>query len=1191
MRNACRLLCLAILLWPAASWAAATSPPLAPRPPADKIHHPPLAPETPVEQIVVKFHEGTQVRLRAGALVTLPRAQRDRTRLAALGLADGQVTADLHAVAALLDSSRHAKGLERLFTADEETLATGRAQGERRAGRELADLDLYVRVRVPSGTRQVDLESLVEALNGLASVEIAYAQPPPAAPADIPPTTPSVEASQGYLDPAPGGIDARYAWTVPGGRGAGARIVDIEGAWRTSHEDLPPLFYQGGTQINDLGWRNHGTAVLGEMVAPANGYGVTGIAHQAQAGYESIGQQGTASAVLNAAAAAGPGGLVLIELHAQGPFTPNSACNCSGGQCDYVPMEYFQAEFDAIAQVTANGTLVVEAGGNGATDLDDPVYGGRFNRAVRDSGAILVGASNALDRAPTCFTNFGSRVDVHGWGWDVTTLGYGDLFNGGGDENQFYTSGFSGTSSASPIVTGAAASLQGVSLAAGRGNVSPFQMRQLLRTTGTPQAADSRQIGPLPNLRAAIASLQSNRPPTPLPDSFTVDANTVLQVPFPQLLANDTDPDGDALHVEIYDFDTPHGSNNCCSPGGFVYTPDPGFTGIDQFTYTVGDRPAGGLTATATVTVNVRPTKKASFLAQSVPNPMVAGQSYPVSLTVRNTGTIPWNLIGPQCNAYRLGSANPLGNTTWGLGRVDLAGPMAAGATATLNFTVTAPATAGTYNFQWQMVHECVEWLNAPSPNVAVVVNPNPPPTARFTFTCSGLSCSFNGGGSTDNTGIVSYAWSFGDATSGSGVAPGKVYSATNPYQVTLTVTDTLGLASSVTRKVSVQGEPPLPAESVFTVPPCRLLDTRNTTILTHGQFRTVQVAGLCGIPASAKAVSINVTAISPTGPGHFTLYPGNQTSGPFPHASLNFDPAGSPRVNNAILRLATNGAGTLNLLPVVPPTSGQVHATVDVYGYFSEDAAPAPGAQGPYGFQTVTPCRVADTRSSTPIAVNTTRSFTIQGVCGVPVGAAAAALNPVVIGPTAGGHAPLFQAGTSSPVPTINFNAGAILANGARIRLAPTTPDISLNYFSPTAGASTHALIDVYGYFKSDAPLKYRPITACRAVDTRSADQGGPALTAPSTRNFQIRGNCGVPTTAKAVAVNITTTDQAGPGFLAVYPSGTALHGASFLNYTAGQGVLGNGGIVALSTLADDLAVTTANATNVIVDVYGYFQ
>lgn len=584
-------------------------------------------------------------------------------------------------------------------------------------------------------------------------------------------------------------------------------------------------------------------------------------------------------------------------------------------------------------------------------------------------------------------------------------------------------------------------------------------------------------------------------------------------------------------------------------------------------------------------------TKKASFLAQSVPNPMVAGQSYPVNLTVKNTGTIPWSLVGPQCNAYRLGSVNPHGNTTWGFGRVDLAGPVAAGATATLNFTVTAPATAGTYNFQWQMVHECVEWFGDPSTNVAVVVNPNPPPTARLTFACAGLSCSFNGGGSTDNTGIVSYAWSFGDATSGSGVAPGKVYAATNPYQVTLTVTDTLGATSSVTRKVSVQGEPPLPAESYFTVPPCRLLDTRNTTILTHGQFRTVQVAGLCGIPATAKAVSINVTAISPTGQGHFQIFPGNQTSGPFLHSFLGFEPASSPRASNAILRLATNGAGTLNLLPVVPPSTGQVHATVDVYGYFSEDTAPAPGAQGPYGFQTVAPCRIADTRSSTPIAVNTTRSFTVQGVCGVPVGAAAAALNPVVIGPTAGGHASLFQAGTFPPVPTINFNAGTTLANGARIRLAPTTPDISLNYFSPIAGASTHALVDVYGYFKSDAPLQYRPITACRAVDTRSADQGGPALTAPSTRNFQIRGNCGVPLTAKAAAVSVTTVDQAGQGFLAVYPSGTSHLGASFLNYTAGQGALANGGIVALSTLPDDLAITTANATNVIVDVYGYFQ
>ena len=74
------------------------------------------------------------------------------------------------------------------------------------------------------------------------------------------------------------------------------------------------------------------------------------------------------------------------------------------------------------------------------------------------------------------------------------------------DRRQWYTRTFSGTSSASPIVAGAVASIQGIRKAYGLSILNPRQMRDLLRTTGTPQAMDVRQIGPMPNLRAAIAT-------------------------------------------------------------------------------------------------------------------------------------------------------------------------------------------------------------------------------------------------------------------------------------------------------------------------------------------------------------------------------------------------------------------------------------------------------------------------------------------------------------------------------------------------------------------------------------------------------------------------------------------------------------------------------------------------------------
>lgn len=113
--------------------------------------------------------------------------------------------------------------------------------------------------------------------------------------------------------------------------------------------------------------------------------------------------------------------------------------------------------------------------------------------------------------------------------------------------------------------------------------------------------------------------------------------------------------------------------------------------------------------------------KYAQVLSQSVPSTMTAGQSYPVSMTLRNVGSRTWNPIGPQCNAYRLATVTP---TNWGPARVELPAILPPGQQVTLNFTVTAPTTPGTYPFQWRMVHECVEWLGDLSPQVNVSVVP-----------------------------------------------------------------------------------------------------------------------------------------------------------------------------------------------------------------------------------------------------------------------------------------------------------------------------------------------------------------------------------------------------------------------------------------------------------------------------------
>jgi serine protease len=471
---------------------------------------PELDAETPVERVVVKFQEGTRVRLRQGLIRAMSgeRSQDERGRMARHGLNDQRLERDLGDAQREMKRSRRWGTPGRLFRQDETDLAQRKQQAEERSGKEMADLDLYYEVPVEPGMTAAEVQELVDRLNAMDSVEIAYAEPVMWA-ASVAGEDSRVSSSarhdtrQGYLDGAPAGIDARYAWTVPGGRGAGVKLVDVEGAWNTRHEDLPTFFHQGGTTFEDTEWRDHGTAVLGVVASQANGYGVTGIAHEAWVGSQGIATQSMASAIHQAARAVGRGGVVLVELQAPGPRAVKT-CACNQSQCNSVPLEYWRANFDAIAQATAHGVHVVEAAGNGGVDLDDPVYRGAFDRSQRDSGAILVGASASTNHAPTCWTNHGGRVDVHSWGEKVVTLGYGDL--AGANENRAYTATFSGTSSAAPIVAGAVAALQGAALASGQGPVRPREMRELLRVTGTPQTG-TRHIGPQPDLRRALPRL------------------------------------------------------------------------------------------------------------------------------------------------------------------------------------------------------------------------------------------------------------------------------------------------------------------------------------------------------------------------------------------------------------------------------------------------------------------------------------------------------------------------------------------------------------------------------------------------------------------------------------------------------------------------------------------------------------
>jgi len=95
------------------------------------------------------------------------------------------------------------------------------------------------------------------------------------------------------------------------------------------------------------------------------------------------------------------------------------------------------------------------------------------------------------------------------------------------------------------------------------------------------------------------------------------------------------------------------------------------------------------------------PSFLATFVSQSVPAVMFAGQNYSVSITMNNSGVKTWQ--NPDC---KLGSQIPQDNLTWALNRVPLPSSTSPGQEVTFTFTVTAPGSPGEYNFQWMMVLE-----------------------------------------------------------------------------------------------------------------------------------------------------------------------------------------------------------------------------------------------------------------------------------------------------------------------------------------------------------------------------------------------------------------------------------------------------------------------------------------------------
>ncbi len=392
-------------------------------------------------------------------------------------------------------------GLERELAALRARVLAATPPGQRPP----ADLSLYFEV---SAAGIDDARALLRDLNELPQVELAYPRElPTPPPGDLPPVTPSFVLSQGYRGAAPSGVNAHAIQQLTGAWGGGVTVLDIEWGWWFDHEDLAVLRPGSlvGPPVFNNNYNDHGLAVVGELAADADQYGVTGLTPEitmlVATDYPASGYS-VAAAIVVGLPRLRAGDVMLLEAQTNTPLGLG-------------PTEWNQADFDAIQNATRLRVVTVEAAGNGGVNLDDASLNRAFDLTFRDPGAIIVGATNGSALTRAGFSSYGSRVDANGWGANVASTGYGNLFFPNSDRRQSYTASFSGTSSASPIVTSAVVALLG----AARAQLEPSlagaldyrAIRTLLRTQGTPMNPPTQGISQRPDLGNALRAANLER--------------------------------------------------------------------------------------------------------------------------------------------------------------------------------------------------------------------------------------------------------------------------------------------------------------------------------------------------------------------------------------------------------------------------------------------------------------------------------------------------------------------------------------------------------------------------------------------------------------------------------------------------------------------------------------------------------
>lgn len=351
----------------------------------------------------------------------------------------------------------------------------------------------------------------------------------------------------------------------------------------------------------------------------------------------------------------------------------------------------------------------------------------------------------------------------------------------------------------------------------------------------------------------------------------------------------------------------------------------------------------------------------------------------------------------------------------------------------------------------------------------------------------------------------------------------------------------------------------------------------------------TVAVAGLNGVPMTATAVVLNVTATGTSATSFLTVWP----SGSLQPTASNLNWVPHQTVPN-LVEVAVGGNGAVDVFN----NAGTADVIMDLEGYVDAGATAL--------LTPVTPLRICDTRATgfgvpanpcnaAGAGTLTPAKHTFVAAIAPPGVITAAVLNVTVTNTTAASFLVAWPNGTAPPpASNLNWSAGQTVANRV---IVPVGTDGNIEIFN--AAGSTDVIIDVGGYFTvQPGGSGFVPIAPQRLCDTRAiqppfiadntCNHNGPSSVGPkNVLTLNVNAPPGI--VVKALVLNVTVTNTTADSFLTAFPDNAMQPVASDLNWVRGETVP-NLVVVQVGPDSGVKFFNDAGRTDLVVDIEGYY-